>query len=308
MNRGTRKTMADRTVAPGDALALEARPLLPPPTRPKRVKDERSDAPGPLVPGDDPLYPVYTAATDAPWSLVPGDDPLYPVYTPKVPQSPVHAKAYREFGNDLSVHLRQAFRDRPHTLASDVNLYYEDAHPPPGRAPGQQPAPVVPDFMLFLHTIEVSTYRSYRTWEVGAPDWVLEILSNGTWEDDVGTKRDLYARLGVTEYWFYDPEGVQHPDAAGALHGFRLRAGVYEAIAPVRGAGVAVYPSAVLGVALGVDRQRHLRLYDAGRQAWFQTADEAQAEAQAERDARRQAEARWQTSDNDERDSPRPYP
>ena len=300
MNRGTRKTMADRTVAPGDALALEARPLLPPPTRPRRVKDERSDAdrvpdaPGSLVPGDDPLYPVYTAATDAPWSLVPGDDPLYPVYTPKVPQSPVHAKAYREFGNDLSVHLRQAFRDRPHTLASDVNLYYEDAHPPPGRVPGQQPAPVVPDFMLFLNTIEVSTYRSYRTWEVGAPDWVLEILSNGTWEDDVGTKRNLYARLGVTEYWFYDPEGVQHQDAAGTLHGFRLRAGVYEAIAPVRGAGVAVYPSAVLGVALGVDRQRHLRLYDAGRQAWFQTADEAQPEAQAERDARQQAETRAQ--------------
>ena len=142
MNRGTRKAMADRTVAPGDALALEARPLLPPPTRPRRVKDERSaadsvpDAPGPLVPGDDPLYPVYTAATDAPWSLVPGDDPLYPVYTPKVPQSPVHAATHREFGNDLSVHLRQAFRDRPHTLASGVNLYYEDAHPPPGRAPG----------------------------------------------------------------------------------------------------------------------------------------------------------------------------
>ena len=61
MNRGTRKAMADRTVAPGDALALEARPLLPPPTRPRRVKDERSDADsvpdalGSLVPGDDPL-------------------------------------------------------------------------------------------------------------------------------------------------------------------------------------------------------------------------------------------------------------
>ena len=230
--------MADRTVAPGDALALEARPLLPPPTRPRRVKDERSDAdsvpdaPWPLVPGDDPLYPVYTAATDAPWSLVPGDDPLYPVYTPTVPQSPVHDETHREFASELLVHLRDAFRDRPHTLASDVNLYYEDAHPPPGRAPGQQPASIAPDFMLFLRTIEASPYRSYRTWEVGAPAWVLEILSYRTWEDDVGDKWDLYARLGVTEYWFYDPEGVQHPDAAGTLRGFRLRAGIYEAIAP----------------------------------------------------------------------------
>ena len=301
MNRGTRKAMADRTVAPGDALALEARPLLPPPTRPRRVKDERSDA---------------DSVPDALGPLVPGDDPLYPVYTPTVPQSPVHDETHREFGNDLSVHLRQAFRDRPHTLASDVNLYYEDAHPPPGRAPGPPPVPIVPDFMLFLRTIEASPYRSYRTWEVGAPAWVLEILSYRTWEDDVGTKRNLYARLGVTEYWFYDPEGVQHPDAAGALRGFCLRAGVYEAIAPVRnpaaGAVASVYPSAVLGVALGVDRQRHLRLYDAGRQAWFQTADEAQAEAQAERDARQQAEARLQAllarlqMSDDELDSPRP--
>ncbi len=304
MNRGTRKAMADRTVAPGDARALEARPLLPPPTRPRRVEDERSDAdsvpdaPGPLVPGDDPLYPVYTAATDAPWSLVPGDDPLYPVYTPTVPQSPVHDETYREFASELSVHLRDAFRDRPHKLASDVNLYYEDAHPPPGRAPGRQPAPIAPDLMLFLRTIEASPYRSYRTWEVGAPAWVLEILSYRTWKDDVGDKRALYARLGVKEYWFYDPEGVQLPDAAGTLRGFRLRAGVYEAIAPLRrvagGAVATVYPSTVLGVALGVDRQRHLRLYDAGRQAWYQTANEAQAEAQTERDARQQAETQAQ--------------
>ena len=114
----------------------------------------------------------------------------------------------------------------------------------------------------------------------------------------MGDKRDLYARLGVKEYWFYDPEGVQHPDAAGALRGFRLRAGVYEAIAPLRrvvgGAVATVYPSEVLGVALGADRQRHLRLYDAGRQAWYQTANEAQAEAQAERDARQQAETQAQ--------------
>ena len=302
--------MADRTTAPADALALEARPPLPPRTRPGRVKDARAAAP---------------------WSVVPGDDPLYPVYTPKVPQSPFHAETLREFASDLLVHLRQAFRDRPHTLANDVNLYYEDPRPPSGRVPGRQSAPVVPDFMLFLRPIELSRFRSYRTWEVGVPAWVLEILSDDTWENDVGDKRDLYARLGVAECWFYDPEGVQHEDSAGTLAAFRLRAGVYEAIAPARhpadGAVAAVYPSAVLGVALGVDRQRHLRLYDAGRQAWYQTADEAQAEAQAERDARQQAEAQAQaerdarqqaearlqellarlpTSNNDELDSPCP--
>ena len=288
MNRSIRKAMADRTSAPD-----EARPLLPPQPRPSRGKDERSDA---------------DSAPAAPKPLVPGDDPLYPVYTPSVPQSPVHSEARLEFAAELSVHLRQAFRDRPHTLTSDVNLYYPEALHPQGRFPGRQPVPVVPDFMLFLRTIKLSSFHSYRTWEIGAPAWVLEILSADTWQDDVGAKRDLYARLGVAEYWFYDPAGMHPPAAAGVLHGFRLRAGVYEAIAPVQSpaAVAAVYPSAVLGVVLGVDRQRRLRLYDAGRQAWCQTADEAQAEAQAERDARRQAEARWQTSDDDERDSPRP--
>ena len=148
--------MADRTIAPGDALTLEARPLLPPPTRPGRVEDARSAADS--VP----------AAAAASGSLVPGDDPLYPVYTPKGPQRPVHAATHREFASDLRVHWREAFRDRPHTLASDVNLYYEAAQPVPGRAPGPPPGPVVPDFMLFLRTIDLSPYRSYRTWEVGA--------------------------------------------------------------------------------------------------------------------------------------------
>ena len=138
--------MADRTIAPGDALALEARPLDPPPTRPGRVEDARSAADN-----------VSDAAASS-WSLVPGDDPLYPVYTLQVPQSPVHAATHREFASELRVHWRQAFRDRPHTLARDVNLYYEDAPPAPG----------VSDFMLFLRTIDLSPYRSYRTWEVGA--------------------------------------------------------------------------------------------------------------------------------------------
>ena len=293
--------MAMHTSATG-----EARPLPKHRTQPDRIEDEQpgaADAPWPLVPGDDPLYPVYTPA-DASWSLVPGDDPLYPVYTPKVPQNPVHAEVHREFVSELLVHLRQAFRDRPHTLANDVNLYYPEALHPQGRFPGRQPVPVVPDLMLFLRTIEYLRFHSYRTWEVGVPAWVLEILSADTWQKDVGDKRDLYARLGVAEAWFYDPEGVQPPAAAGTLTGFRLRAGVYEAIAPVRrpaaGAVAAVYPSAVLGVALGVDRQRHLRLYDAGRQAWYLTADEVQAEARL-----REILARGQRSD-DELDAPRP--
>lgn len=40
----------------------------------------------------------------------------------------------------------------------------------------------------------------------GAPDLVIEILSESTGERDQTLKRDLYQRAGVAEYWIVDPE------------------------------------------------------------------------------------------------------
>jgi Uma2 family endonuclease len=40
----------------------------------------------------------------------------------------------------------------------------------------------------------------------GPPDLVVEVLSPGTRRRDLGTKKSLYARFGVLEYWVIDPE------------------------------------------------------------------------------------------------------
>ncbi len=54
------------------------------------------------------------------------------------------------------------------------------------------------------------TMPNYLLWEAGKPpDWVLEVASPSTARRDRTEKRDLYARLGIPEYWRLDPTGGQ---------------------------------------------------------------------------------------------------
>ncbi len=48
---------------------------------------------------------------------------------------------------------------------------------------------------------------------------MLEVASPSTWRDDLGWKRSVYARLGVREYWQFDPSGEHLP---ARLQGERL--------------------------------------------------------------------------------------
>ncbi len=68
---------------------------------------------------------------------------------------------------------------------------------------------------------------NFWIWETGkVPDFVLEVASPSTAENDLGRKRDLYQQLKVQEYWRIDPTGG---DLYGrALVGERLVGDQYE--------------------------------------------------------------------------------
>ena len=63
--------------------------------------------------------------------------------------------------------------------------------------------PVQPDIVVLLP--ESAASGAGRGVE-GAPDLLIEVLSPSNRGHDVLTKRALYARAGVREYWIVDPE------------------------------------------------------------------------------------------------------
>ena len=60
------------------------------------------------------------------------------------------------------------------------------------------------------------------------PDFVLEVASVTTAEQDVTGKRHDYAAFGIPEYWRFDPTGGQRYDAP--IAGDRLQEGAYQPI------------------------------------------------------------------------------
>ena len=74
------------------------------------------------------------------------------------------------------------------------------------------------------------------TWIAGKPpDFALEIASKTTGQRDMVVKRRDYARIGIREYWRFDPTGGEFHDAP--LGGDRLVDGGYVPIETTTGTG-----------------------------------------------------------------------
>ena len=183
-------------------------------------------------------------------------------------------------------HLRH-MRDRV-AVDSDMFVYYvgRDRHGQPSRAS------VAPDVFVVFGVPDREDRRSYVLWREPEADirFVLEIASESTRTRDHTMKRDVYASLGVREYFVFDPPGEQQ----AALLGLRIAGRGYREIAPVKLPGGRLgIPSAVTGLVAHIEDGR-LRWFDPAAGVDLLTYDEAENRRQVAEERVAELEARLQ--------------
>ena len=171
------------------------------------------------------------------------------------------------------------FGQRPDTfLSSNTILCYD---------PRNLNVRVAPDVYLAfgVDAQAIRPRKLYLPWEVGKPpDWALEVASASTAREDTGRKREIYARIGVPEYWRFDPttEGRYHGER---MAGERLVNGEYQPIElTTEPDGILKGYSPVLELCLCWD-DGWPRLYDPATDTYLTNWRQERATHQAERDA-----------------------
>ena len=151
---------------------------------------------------------------------------------------------------DLFTTLDRHFGGRSDVyVGGDILLYY---------AEGQPRYCVSPDILVTIGIPKRPMRRSYFLWKEGRPpSMVIEITSEGSRREDL-EKKDVYARIGVTEYFLTDPMGdyLKPP-----FQGFRLDEGGKYLPIPPEADGSLV--SEATGLRLTRDGEGRIRLSDA---------------------------------------------
>ena len=195
--------------------------------------------------------------------------------------------------------LGDFFRDQKVYVTGDLLVYYVQGDPRKY---------VVPDCFV-AKGISPRARRVYKIWAEGkAPDVVIETTSRKTRRKDTVQKPELYARLGVKEYFLFDPheEYLEPP-----LQGHRLVGDGYE---PIEAHADGSLDSHELGLRLQIEdrRLRFVRLDTGERlltreervelEAAARQREAAARQREAER-ADREAEARQREADAREREA-----
>ncbi len=195
-----------------------------------------------------------------------------PIYYPDTDGKPMAASdLHRDILNCTLETLKAHYAQRPDVYVSgDILMYY---------VKGVPHRVVAPD-VLVSFGLDKKRRNTYLVWVEGKlPDFVMEFSSKTTYAEDLGKKMDLYASLGIQDYFLYDAEGLF---LASQLMGWTLVDGVYVPVSEHADGGL---HSDVLSLDFHVDDEG-LGFYDPVAGAWLQTPTEA-AEARAEQEAAR---------------------
>ncbi len=132
-----------------------------------------------------------------------------------LPEHPIEAQAV--------LNLRVSFQFHFHRVANVVMeggmfIYYEEGNPKKY---------IAPDIYVVLHH-DLGNRMVYKLWEEGKPpDFALEVVSPSVRTGDEVEKVALHERLGVGEYFRFQP--IQEKQES-RLVGYRLRGGRYREV------------------------------------------------------------------------------
>ena len=189
---------------------------------------------------------------------------------------------HRSLIDSLALVLKWLLQGQLCAIYENLN-FYQTANP--------KEYPLAPDIAV----IKGVSFQYVRSWRVGktgpAPQVVFEIASEETWNNDLHEKPGKYARMGVAEYFAYDPNeqplerktgrrlfGWQLDPTEGVMREMRLRADGSLWSAQLQ--SVLVPQSDHLRL---YDRQGHLRLTQAEAEARRAEIEAGRAEIEARR-------------------------
>lgn len=198
------------------------------------------------------------------------------------PESDGKPMAETELHADVIVDLKQALQaryaeDPDVQVGGNLLLYYEEGNPR---------ASVSPDVYL-TRGIPKGRRDTYLLWEEGLPPcFVIEVTSKSTASEDLRRKKALYERLGIEEYFLFDPrEEYLHP----RLQGYRLVNGRYQPVSAERDGSLRSRTTGLVLWPEGTD----LRLIDPGTgERLLGHLEEIEARQAAEERAEKEAAAR----------------
>jgi Uma2 family endonuclease len=189
------------------------------------------------------------------------------VYYPESDGKPMaETDAHRDWMVRIIEILKLLFMGRRIYVSGNLLVYFVEGDPKKS---------VAPDVFVAKNS-DPGRRRVFKVWEEsGWITLVLEVTSKKTRRQDLGTKKDLYARLKIPEYFLYDPLGEW---LSPPLQGYRLVNDAYVLLEP-QADGALV--SAQLGISFRLEGA-DLALFDSVTGERLKSAEERVRELEKE--------------------------